>query len=114
MNLENNIMDNLKEYYHTKKNNVIWYIIPKTGTRSMHQYFKDQNFTFPVEKRSRVKDLDNCIFLLHLSEIPGTDYCLHGRIKCNGNGMKNIQTHSLGFVIFNNSIIKALVFLLKM
>ena len=55
-------MDNLKEYYHTKKNNVIWYIIPKTGTRSMHQYFKDQNFIFPHERKSKVKNLDNCIF----------------------------------------------------
>lgn len=55
---------------HTKKDNIIWYVSPKTGSRSMHQYFLDQNFAFPPEKLAVVKDLDSCIFSFSFSRNP--------------------------------------------
>jgi len=58
-NLENK---NMKEkFLYTRFNNFIWFLTPKTGTRSMHSFFKKNKLNFPIEIVQEIPDdYSNC------------------------------------------------------
>ena len=62
MNLENDMKTNNKFLY-TRFENLIWFVVPKTATRTMHTYFKEHKLDFPTERDNQGKlpnDYNNC------------------------------------------------------
>lgn len=49
----------MKKYLYTQKENITWFVVPKTATRSMHAFFKQNNLKFPNETFKNFKKQNN-------------------------------------------------------
>ena len=49
------------KFLYTRSDNIIWFLTPKTGTRSMHRYFSEHKLNFPAETDLSIpNDHANC------------------------------------------------------
>ena len=61
---------NNKKYLHTITNDIIWYLIPKTGSRSLHMVFSDRDIIFPPEQFDHVPDFARNYFSFSIVRNP--------------------------------------------
>ncbi len=45
-------MNTNNKFLYTQFKNLIWFIVPKTATRTMHTYFKEHKLDFPTESKN--------------------------------------------------------------
>ena len=49
-------MNTNNKFLYTRFENLIWFLSPKTGTRSMHRYFAEHELNFPTEETQIIPD----------------------------------------------------------
>jgi hypothetical protein len=62
-------MDN-KKFLHTFSSNIIWYITPKCGSRTLHKIFRENNINFPTEKYDEVQNFTKNYFSFSIVRNP--------------------------------------------